>query len=163
MNPKPKKKRTILLILLALLLVTAVVLMVMFLSEKTVTLGGPAIDPNAKPYSGQTSGTAVHSGSIEIPGYPDIPVKAGSNKLGIVLRNPEGNPCLFSFAIVLDETGEELYKSGAVAPGDAIYEETINRSFTAGSYDITIEISTSTPDTGEAMNGAEVKTKLVVA
>ena len=80
----------------------------------------------------------------------------------ILLLNPEENPCYFSFELILDETGESLFTSKMVEPGKAIQEETLSRALEAGEYDATIKISTYSLDTNTQMNGANVKTKLLV-
>jgi hypothetical protein len=63
---------------------------------------------------------------------------------------------------VLKETGESLYKSKLVPPGKAITEITMARALSAGQYEATIKISTTSLEDGSAMNGANVETVLIV-
>ncbi len=77
------------------------------------------------------------------------------------LMNPEGNPCYFTFEIVLSDTGESIYKSAMVEPGKAISNVKLNHSLSAGEYKATIKISTSSLTDGTAMNGANVETTIV--
>ena len=77
------------------------------------------------------------------------------------LMNPEGNPCYFTFEIVLSDAGESIYKSAMVEPGKAISNVKLNHSLSAGEYKATIKISTSSLTDGTAMNGANVETTIV--
>lgn len=99
---------------------------------------------------------------IKIPGYESISLPAGQEDVKIAFLNPEGNPCYFTFELVLDDTGETLYASKMVAPGKAIQEETLSRSLDAGEYGATIKVSTYSLEDQTQMNGANVKTKLLV-
>ena len=77
------------------------------------------------------------------------------------LMNPEGNPCYFTFEIVLSDTGESIYKSAMVEPGKTISNVKLNHSLSAGEYKAVIKISTSSLTDGTAMNGANVETTIV--
>lgn len=99
---------------------------------------------------------------IKIPGYASISIPANEQDVKISLLNPEENPCYFTFELVLDDTGETLYASKLVEPGKAIQEQTLSRSLDAGEYGATIKISTFSLKDQAQMNGANVKTKLVV-
>lgn len=124
----------------------------------------PDIDPNAGDWKGselpdKTGGEAV---GIKIPGYPSITLPANQQEVTVALLNPEGNPCYFTFELVLKDTGEVLYTSKMVPPGQAIYEITLSRPLSAGEYDAAIRISTASLTDGSAMNGANVETVLIV-
>lgn len=99
---------------------------------------------------------------IKIPGYASIALPAGKKDVKISLLNPEGNPCYFTFELVLDDTGETLYASKMVEPGKAVQEETLSRALDAGEYAATIKIATYSLENTTQMNGANVKTKLLV-
>ena len=99
---------------------------------------------------------------IKIPGYPSITLPKDQKTVNVALLNPEGNPCYFTFEIVLKDTGESLYKSKLVPPGKAINEITMSRALSAGEYDATIKITTTSVADGSAMNGANVETVLIV-
>ena len=99
---------------------------------------------------------------IKIPGYPSITLPKNQNTVNVALLNPEGNPCYFTFEIVLKDTGESLYKSKLVPPGKAITEITMSRALSAGEYNATIKITTTSLEDGSAMNGANVETVLIV-
>ena len=80
----------------------------------------------------------------------------------MALLNPEGNPCYFTFELVLKDSGETLYKSKMVPPGKAITKITLSRALPAGEYNATIKITTASLENGGAMNGANVETVLKV-
>lgn len=123
------------------------------------------IDPDAENWSGSLQSQGSESGEaqgIQIPGYPSIPLPAGEKEVQIVLLNPEGNPCYFTFELVLDATGETLYTSKQVPPGKAVTKLTLSKALEAGTYDATIKITTASLKDQSLMNGANVKTKLVV-
>lgn len=54
---------------------------------------------------------------IKIPGYPSISLPADKQDAEVALLNPEGNPCYFTFELVLTDTDEVLYTSKQVEPG----------------------------------------------
>ena len=99
---------------------------------------------------------------IKIPGYPSITLPKDQKTVNVALLNPEGNPCYFTFEIVLKDTGESIYKSKLVPPGKAITEITMSKALPAGEYDATIKITTTSLADGSAMNGANVETVLIV-
>lgn len=123
------------------------------------------IDENAGDWNGQTLPDKTDDApavGIKIPGYPSITLPKDQKTVNVALLNPEGNPCYFTFEIVLKETGESLYQSKLVPPGKAITEITMARALSAGQYEATIKISTTSLEDGSAMNGANVETVLIV-
>lgn len=121
------------------------------------------IDPNAGNWEGQTpedkGGEAV---GIKIPGYPSITIQKDVTDVKMALLNPEGNPCYFKFEIVLKDTGETIYESKYVPPGQSITDVTLNRALSEGEYDATIKITTIALDQETPLNGANVETVLYV-
>lgn len=124
----------------------------------------PTLDPSAQDWTGdplpdQTPGEAV---GIQIPGYPSITLPADTQTVAVALLNPEGNPCYFTFELILTDTDEVLYTSDMVAPGKVITQATLARPLPAGEYNAVIRISTASLEDGSAMNGANVETLLLV-
>ena len=108
-------------------------------------------------------GEEVEVGSIDINGFSKWHIPAGKTEdLAIPLENPESNRCYFTFEIFLDDTGETLYKSKMVAPGDGIYLIDISRPLEAGEYDVTIHIITNQIETGAPLNDFEMDVTLKV-
>ena len=127
--------------------------------------GNLEIDPGADDWNGQTlpdKTPGAPAEGIKIPGYPSITLPKEKATVNVALLNPEGNPCYFTFEIVLKDTGESLYKSKLVPPGKAITEITMSRALSAGEYNATIKITTTSVADGSAMNGANVETVLIV-
>ena len=127
--------------------------------------GNLDIDENAGDWNGQTLPDKTDDApavGIKIPGYPSITLPANQQTVNMALLNPEGNPCYFTFELVLKDTGETLYKSKLVPPGQAITEVTLARELPAGEYAATIKITTTSLEDGSAMNGANVETVLIV-
>ena len=127
--------------------------------------GGLDIDENAGDWNGQTLPDKTDGAPVEgikIPGYPSITLPKDQKTVNVALVNPEGNPCYFTFELVLKDTGETLYQSKLVPPGKAITKITMSKALSAGEYDATIKITTTSMTDGSAMNGANVETVLIV-
>ena len=127
--------------------------------------GSLDIDENAGDWNGEKLPDKTDdapAAGIKIPGYPSITLPKDQKTVNVALLNPEGNPCYFTFEIVLKDTGESLYKSKLVPPGKAITEITMSKALPAGEYDATIKITTTSVADGSAMNGANVETVLIV-
>ena len=127
--------------------------------------GNLDIDENAGDWNGQTLPDKTDDApavGIKIPGYPSITLPKDQQTVNVALLNPEGNPCYFTFELVLKDTGETLYQSKLVPPGQAITEITMTKAFSAGEYNATIKITTTSLEDGSAMNGANVETVLIV-
>ncbi|MEF2836918.1 MAG: hypothetical protein U0N82_04265 [Oscillospiraceae bacterium] len=172
-SAKGSKKRVGFWILLLLLILGTVTLALgwnTWFGDKSAGPSAPQtanfdIDENAASWNGQQlpdKTTEPPAVGIKIPGYPSITLPADQQTVNMALLNPEGNPCYFTFEIVLQATGESLYKSKLVPPGQAITEVTLSRALSAGEYEATIQITTTSVADGSAMNGANVETVLTV-
>ena len=127
-------------------------------AESKIT-GTSAWSGDQLPDKSADSGEAV---GIKIPGYPSISLPANQQTVQVALLNPEGNPCYFTFELVLSDTDEVLYTSKQVPPGQMIEEITLTRPLEAGQYNATLRITTASLQDGSAMNGANVETILDV-
>ena len=168
-----KKTLSLSLIVLLLLIVGVVTLALNWNNWFGIAPDGPSssqtgnldIDENAGDWNGgklpDKTDNAPAAG-IKIPGYPSITLPKNQKTVNVALLNPEGNPCYFTFEIVLKDTGESLYKSKLVPPGKAITEITMSRALPAGEYDATLKITTTSVADGSAMNGANVETVLIM-
>lgn len=119
----------------------------------------PDLDPNAKAQTADDTGEKPTG--IRIPGYPSITIEADKKDVQMNLMNPEGNPCYFTFEIVLNDTDETIYTSKMVEPGKAITEVTLEKVLAAGEYPATIKITTASLADGSTMNGANVETTII--
>lgn len=127
-----------------------------------------AFEPNLDSNASETASDDSNSEEtdkpegIRVPGYPSITISADTTNIEMNLENPAGNPCYFTFELVLKDTGETLYTSKMVEPGKAITNVTLSHGLEAGEYPAVIKISTASLEDGTAMNGANVETTLIV-
>lgn len=157
-----KKKRIPRWILAMLILL----LMIIAVSVGIYMFSGNNIDPNAAAYNPAFKRPAsVSDEEILIPGYGKLETKVGSDELiGTVLFNPPGNPCYFKFSIIEEETGDVLYESKLVPPGQGISDVVINKTYDkVGSHKVTIKFDTfDIDDEDSKLNGSEIETELNV-
>lgn len=105
----------------------------------------------------QETQAAGQSRGIQIPGYSIIPVQADTTDVKVDLYNPEGNEVYFQISFILKDTGEVLYESKLIQPGQHLYDITLNQPLAAGDYDITIQYATfSTDGSYTPRNGANM-------
>lgn len=111
----------------------------------------------------QEGGEVQHTEGIKLDGFSKWTVEAGRKEdVPIALRNSKGNPCYFTFEIILDDTKEVLYKSKMVPPGEGIGKIDLSRALEKGTYDVTINIYTNKLDTGAEMNKGQFEVELTV-
>ena len=130
--------------------------------ESSSSHSGIELDENAGQYTGEKpkdNGGAAEG--IKIPGYPSITIAKDTEDVQMALMNPEGNPCYFKFELVLKDSGETIFESKYVKPGDCIYDVHLNKSLAEGEYPATIKISTISLDGETPLNGANVETVLI--
>jgi len=129
-----------------------------FTPESSVVL-----DPNAQEYVGEKPNPnkgnpdAVNT---QIPGYKSIEMDAKSGELSIAPHNPEGNPCYFVVTLLVE--GEAVYKSGMIAPGQALYNTKAATIPASGAYAATIKYECYHLTTQAPLNGAEINVELIV-
>lgn len=127
--------------------------------------GGMQIQKDAVDYSQSipdgTQSTGAQAG-IKIPGYPEVTVGAGDMAIPLTLMNPEGNPCYFSIAVLLDDSDTVLYQSQLIEPGKAIKGFQADRTLAPGDHKLTLQISTYSLTDKTQMNGAKTSTTLHV-
>lgn len=108
-------------------------------------------------------GVQTNPDQIVLPGYVELTFPAGKQVIEIVLPNPATNPCYFRYTLVLENTGEVLYRSKLIAPGKAVLEIKLSRPLEKGDYALLIGIdSFSLADGSTPMNGGEQKVLLKV-
>ena len=134
-----------LLILLALLLL--ILISILSFCNKQHP-GSPIFRPNIEHNTGTNEEAQENEAKgIQVRGFTTWSIPANTSKnLSIPLENPEGNPCYFSFEILLSDSGEVIYSSDMVPPGEKISRINITREFDAGDYPATIKIKTNEPE-----------------
>lgn len=161
-NDDQGRKRLIM--LLCLIAILAAVFFLLFFrngNKQPVELG---IDPGAGKYNPEIEvPEEMDPTKIALPGYESLVMAAGSDKLYTALWNPEVNPCYFKFSLVLKESGEILYESGLVPPGEAVTEVTLSRKMEEGEYPVMVKMdSFSLEDKTQPLNGGSSETILEV-
>lgn len=137
-------------------LVTGGVVLGMYLVPQT------EIDRDAVDYPWTPPDGSGNAEEIALPGYEKILFPANTQKVGILLPNPTGNPCHFRFTMILSDTGEILYRSGLIPPGMAVTEITLARALEVGNYKLTIQIEATAVNGGTPMNGSNMQVDLEV-
>ena len=108
------------------------------------------------------SQTAANSDTISIPGFETWTIDAGKTKASANFYNPDKNTCYFVISVILDDTGETVYESKYIKPGQHLYEVELTRALKAGSYKATLHYSTYSSADLTPLNGADVPFDLVV-
>lgn len=155
-------------LLLLLLLFAVLLLCFSFCGRSDTPADADAAEPwvpTIDQHIGETSTKAASSvPQIKIAGFSDWYVPEGQTEdLPITLKNPDGNPCYFSFAIILTDTGETIYKSDMVPPGESIRQVTISKPLSAGTYQAVVHITTNELTTGQSMNDAKLNLTITVS
>ena len=146
-------------ILAALLILAGAILAIWYFTRES----GPPLDESAIAYQMPNGLKNEDPNQIMLPGFKTLTMDAQTGKVQAALVNPEGNPCYFTYVIVLTDTQEELYRSGLLEPGTAVTEFTIENELEPGSYDIELRIETGQlSDYTQEMNSGVVAAKLEV-
>ena len=92
----------------------------------------PDLDPDASTQEAKESDPPE---GIRIPGYPSITIPADTKDVTVNLMNPEGNPCYFTFTLVLKDTDETIYQSKMVDHADHPVQRTVRRGISCDTED----------------------------
>ena len=115
----------------------------------------PRPDESALPYGGDGSG-------IIIPDFGLAPVPVKMRDAAIVLPNPEKNSYGFVFEIYLRDTGETLYNSGLVEPGNCVENPALTRELSKGGHEAALLIRFYDESGLASGSGAEIQFVLLV-
>ena len=100
---------------------------------------------------------AQQSAGITIPGYSIVPVKANSTEVEMELYNPDENNVYFQISLILKDSGEQLYQSKLIQPGQHLYKIQLAHGLEPGEHNMTVQYSTfSMDDSFTPKNGASV-------
>ncbi len=93
--------------------------------------------------------------TIAIPGYDFLELKASTREQSLPLYNPEVNSCFFRISLLLD--GETIWRSGLLAPGESVTQQTLDCALAAGEYSATLKYECFANQSGTAsLNGSEI-------
>jgi hypothetical protein len=155
--------------ILPLITVTAVILISVMVGSNIANRDSPISSPSPiqevmQPVESFTANTGdkTPSGSISIPGFDRVTMKAKQLNQDITLYNPQQNDCYFQISIMLSE-GVEIYRSGLLKPGQTLTSIKLSRTLEKGTYDGAIlRYSCFTMDDLQPLNGADTKFTLEV-
>ena len=126
------------------------------------TTPAPAADgqqstPPATAPAAPTAQATAPEGSITIPGFDKLQIAASTGQQAAPFYNPAGNACYFVISLFLP-SGEEIFRSGLVAPGESLSTMALASVPPAGAYKNSIlRYSCYSLDSMQPMNGADVK------
>ena len=106
--------------------------------------------------------TTTQSKTISIPGFETWTIDAGKTRASTNFYNPEKNTCYFIIRVILNDTGETIYESKYIKPGQHLYEVELTKALGAGTYKATLHYCTYSMTDLTPMNGADVPFELVV-
>ncbi len=153
-----KKQRNMLIWIILIVLVAAIG--IFFLIRSQANKGPVTNNPDSFEFEAeqtQQTQAAGETPGIEIPGYSIIPVAANTKDVEIDLYNPEGNNVYFQISFFLKDSGELLYESKLIQPGQHLYNISLTQPLAPGDYDITIQYATFSADGSfTPRNGANV-------
>lgn len=86
----------------------------------------------------------------------------GSGEGSIQIINPETNVYPIEVTIVINETGEEIYFSGAIYPNQEILTGKLDRVLAKGRYPATAKIAIFDPETKEKQGITQAEMQIVI-
>ena len=130
--------------------------------QETLLSDAPLLpDESATLFTGDTVIVTEGAGYLA-PSYDNVTLPADAEEVELTLVNPEGNQCYFVFELVLESTGEMLYKSGLVEPGMCIESFTPSRTIGKGNYKAALSIHAYEMRSLDAIDSEKVEFDLVV-
>lgn len=153
-----ERKSPFILILPLLLIFLILLLISFFWSDSTIDKNPNFWTPTIEQNIGDIDTPHENNESqIKISGFSSWAIPAGKTEnIPIKLSNPQGNPCYFSFTLILTEKNQVIYQSDMVPPGESIRQISISEPLSAGTYKAIIHIATNELDTGRKMNSADL-------
>ncbi len=106
--------------------------------------------------------SAAQSDKISIPGFETWTIDSGKTTVSANFYNPEKNNCYFVISVILVDTGETIYESKYLKPGQHLYEVELTQALSAGTYSATLHYNTYSMTDLTPMNGADVPFELAV-
>lgn len=97
---------------------------------------------------------------IQINGEPKADAVTG--RCNLMAGNPENNKQDLRITVTLDETGEIIYQSPVLKPGERIAYVTLERTLAPGEYAAVAEFAVLDSETGEAVGAVDAGVLLTV-
>lgn len=150
-----QKKKLITVIILLLLLIGGGVTY-KILSKPTNQLSGGNFLPEGKDAKKMSkeelekaAQKAVDESEFTLSILPEASFPDGKSKGNIYIKNELNNAFPISVEVVEDESGDVIYESGAINPGEEITEGTLSKNLSKGTYKCTAKVSIYDPKTKE--------------
>ncbi|MBS5136425.1 MAG: hypothetical protein KHZ05_13500 [Oscillospiraceae bacterium] len=123
------------------------------------------IEPDSSKFempAGSASQILHPDGAITIPGFEHLELDATTDPQASPLYNPSENNCYFVVSLFLP-SGEEIYRSGLIAPGEAGPAIALLKVPASGTYkNSVLRYSCYALDNMSVMNGADVNLTLQI-
>lgn len=104
----------------------------------------------------------IEEGMMNISIASNVIVSSQTGLAALRIENVPGNPIDQKVVVTLDETGETLYQSGALAPGTCIQEAPLAAKLPVGSHEATATFVGYDPQTHEPQGTSAAKITLTV-
>jgi methionine-rich copper-binding protein CopC len=171
---KKEKKRNILWLLILLLCAVIIGLLVWFFrfyknAEETpeddffdpAAITGILPDMSEEEIEAELN-RVVEEGMLNISISSEISFSDGTGKGKANIYNVEANNYIFKVAITLDDTGETVYESGGIQPGQYIQYIELEKDLDAGQYPATASFTAYTQDTHQIVGSAAAQIDLYI-
>lgn len=101
---------------------------------------------------------------VAIPGWGSITLPAGEKEASVALKNPEDNKDRYylTFELRLKETGEIIFRTALVPPGESCNKVTLERELTEGEYAAVLHVQPYRMEDESPTNNADMETTLIV-
>lgn len=173
---KPPKQRPVLLIVLVAVIVLLLALVAYLLlggglsgTSPTATDAPTAtptlkleIDPNAGALITPTP--APQEPGVAIPGWGSMTLPAGVTEVATSMQNPTANEGYYylTFELRLKDTGEVLFTTGLIPPGQYCNQVTLTRPLEPGQYAAVLHVQPYRISDQSPTNNADMETVLIV-
>jgi hypothetical protein len=104
----------------------------------------------------------VEEGMLNISIASEISFADGQSRGQANINNIEANNYIFKVAITLDDTGETVYESGGIQPGQYIQYIELERDLDVGQYPATASFTAYTQDTHQIVGSAAAQINLYI-
>ncbi|MGM0240500.1 hypothetical protein [Enterococcus sp. AZ103] len=154
-NQDNKKKKRLLLLLLALLLLAAGYLIYdhFFKAEISTTVVAGDFLPDGKDASKMTekeisdfAQSAVDKSQFNMRIVSEANIDQNTMTGELAIQNPPSNAQPVNVVVTVDDTGEVVYNSGAIQPGEEIRSATLEKELEPGNYPATATFNVYDPD-----------------
>ena len=156
LEAKKKKRRLILALLVLLLGVAGGISYKMLTPKSEASLSTGNFLPDGKDAKKMSAAElkkaqqdAVDASEFTLSILPEASFPDGKSLGNIYIRNEVKNAYPIAVEVVEDESGDVIYESGAIQPGEEITEGTLSKNLAKGTYTCTAKVSIYDPETKE--------------